>query len=342
MTQHTRVWHTTIAAIAAASALILSACGGGSDAESSGGDEKVVITADPTALPAFVAQAEGMFKGVDVEVSTTGFDQAASLLLSDDTQIAWFGPLEAAQFASEGEDFQYMSTAGALNMYNGVVVRAEDADTYKTVADLKGKKLGIPGFGTGTWADFAVFAKLFYGIDDAQTAFKTATADSGALLALLEKGEIDAALLFAADSASSRYSDKFATVFSFTEVMQQELGVPLAITGGVANASWLKENRDAADAVIAGLDEAVTWMAENSQEFDTDGKYADLAEGAGWFSSKTATEGILKLLSEGEWFLTSEDYTDEWREAVYQLVEGGEGSLVDSVPAIDDFLAPAK
>lgn len=340
MTQRNRVRHTSAAVIAAAaSALILSACGGGG----SGDDEdKVLITADPSAIAAFVAQEEGFFEGADVEVSTAGYDQAASLLIAGDSQIAWMGPLEAAQYASEGEDFQYMSTAGALNMYNGVIVRAEDADKYTTVADLKGKKLGIPGFGTGTWADFAVFAKMFYGIDDAKAAYDTATADSGALLALLEKGEIDAALLFAADSASSRYSDKFATVFSFTEVMQEELGQPLAITGGVASAAWLEENPEQADAVIAGLDKAVEWMKQNPQELGEDGKYANLAEEGGWFTSEEATAGILQLLGEGKWFLSSDVYTDDWREAVYKVVQGGEGSLVDSVPPIDDFLAPAK
>lgn len=315
------------------------ACGG-SDSGADG--NKITITADPSAIAAFVAQERGMFEGVDVEVTTAGYDQAGSLLISGDTQIAWMGPLEAAQYASEGEDFQYMSTAGALNMFNGVVVRKEDADKYKSVADLKGKKLGIPGFGTGTWADFAVFASMFYDVDDAKGAFNTVTADSGALLALLEKGEIDAALLFAAESASSRYSDKFSTVFSFTEVMQKELGQPLAITGGVASAKWLKENPDDAQAVIDGLDKAVKWMQENPQEFDTDGKYAKLAEGDGWHTSKAATEGILKLVSEGKWFLTSDVYTKEWQDAVYKVVQEGEGSLVESVPPLEDFLAPVQ
>ncbi len=342
MTKRNRARHMSAVALAATCALVLSACGGGGG---SGGDgDTITITADPTAIAAFVAQEEGFFEdeGVDVEVSTTGFDQAASLLISGDSEIAWMGPLEAAQYNAEGEDFQYMSTAGALNMFNGVVVRAEDAEKYKSVADLQGKKLGIPGFGTGTWADFAVFAKMFYGVDDAKSAYDTATADSGALLALLEKGEIDAALLFAADSASSRYSDKFHTVFSFTEVMEEELGQPLAITGGVASKKWLEENPEDADAVIAALDKSVEWMKENSQELGEDGKYSKLAEEGGWFTSEEATAGILKLLGEGKWFLSSDVYTDDWREAVHEVVTAGEGSLVDSVPPLDDYLAPAK
>jgi NitT/TauT family transport system substrate-binding protein len=342
MTHRNRARRTAAVITAAVGALILSACGGGSD--SGGGDDKILITADPSGIAAFVAQDEGFFEdeGVDVEVSTSGFDQAGSMLISGDTQIAWMGPLEAAQFAGEGEDFKYMSTAGALNMFNGVVVRAEDADTYKTINDLEGKKLGHPGFGTGTWADFTVFASMFYGIDDAKAAFETPTADSGAALALLEKGEIDAALLFAADSAAARHSDKFETIFSFTETMQEELGQPLAITGGVVTGEWLKENPEEADSIITALDNAVDWMKANTQEFAEGGKYEKYAKDNGWHSSEDATAAILDLLKAGDYYLKSDVYTDAWREAVHEVVSNGEGTLVEKVPALDDYLAPAK
>jgi ABC-type nitrate/sulfonate/bicarbonate transport system substrate-binding protein len=341
MTHRNRARRTAAVIPAAVGALILAACGGGSG---SADDETIVITADPSGIAAFVAQDEGFFEeeGVDVEVSTSGFDQAGSMLIAGDTQIAWMGPLEAAQFSGEGEDFKYMSTAGALNMFNGVVVRAEDADKYKTINDLEGKKLGQPGFGTGTWADFSVFASMFYGIDDAKAAFDTATADSGALLALLEKGEIDAALLFAADSAAARHSDKFETIFSFTEAMQEEFGQPLAITGGVATDEWLQKNPEAADGVIAGLDKAVEWMKSNTQEFAEGGKYEKYAKDNGWYSSEDATAAILDLLRAGDYYLSSDTYTDEWRTAVHEVVSNGEGTLVEKVPAIDDYLAPAK
>lgn len=324
----------TCAAVAVAlCASLVSACG-------SNDDDTIVITADPSAIAAFVAEDRDLFKGVDVDVTTSGYDQAGSLLITGDTQIAWMGPLEAAQYASEGEDFKYLSTAGALNMYNGVVVRAEDAEKYTSVSDLEGHKLGIPGFGTGTWADFDVFAKMFYGIDDARNAFDTVTADSGALLALLEKGEIDGALLFAADSASSRYSDEFSTVFSFTDVMQDKLGEPLAITGCVASQSWLDGHAKEADAITQGLDDAVAWMRNHPEEFDTDGEYAELATNDGWHTSPEATAGILKLVKQGKWYLSSDTYTKDWQDAIYQIVQGGEGSLVDSVPDEEDFLAP--
>jgi ABC-type nitrate/sulfonate/bicarbonate transport system substrate-binding protein len=331
-------------AIGLVASLTLAACGNSSDSESA--NDALVLTADITAVAAFVAQDEGMFRdaGVDVEVSTVGFDQAASLLIAGNSDLAWMNPLEVAQLASEGEDFRYLSTAGALNMYNGVVVRAADGDKYNDISDLAGARVGQPGFGTGTWTNFEVFANKYYGITDPQGTFDLVTADSGALMAMLETGEIDAALMFAADSASARFSDKFKTVFSFTEVMQENDGQPLAITGPVATGDWLEAHPDEATSVIEGLDAAVVWMAQNTDQFRAGGKYEELAEENGWLRDPAATDGILGYIAEMQWFLTSDSFTEEWRQAIQGLVVDGEGVLVesDNVPTVDAYLAPAS
>jgi ABC-type nitrate/sulfonate/bicarbonate transport system substrate-binding protein len=322
--------------VIAVSALLTAACGGGGSGSSDRGD-KVVITADPTAIAAFVADQEGFFEGANVEIDTTGHDSAAAGLLAGDTQIAWMGPVEAAQFVSEGNDFKYTSTAGALNMWNAVVVLKENAEEFATIEDLKGQKLGISGFGTGVWAAFNVFSDMFFGIADATTEFENITADSGALLALLEKGEIDAALLHSAEATAARFDDRFTTLFSFTELLQEELGQPLVITGGVATTEWLDAHPDEIAAVTAGLDKAVDWMIANPDAFDEGGKYADMASDAGWNASDTTKQGILDLLTEGRWFLKSDAYTPEWQDAMYSVVEAGEGTLVEKVPAQEDI-----
>lgn len=320
--------------------LVLAACGGGNDSaggEGSGGADgggtTVRMTVEPSAIPAFVAADRGFFEGIEVEVSQVGYDDVQALLVAGDTDVAWISPLEAARFVAEGEDFRYFSTAGAQNMYNGVVVRAEDADTYQTVEDLQGERLGIPGFATGTWTAFEVFMRAYYDIENARNAFQNSVADSGALLALLERGEIDAALLFSGSSAAARSLEQFETIFSFTEVFREETGEPMAVNGSVARADWLEANPDAAQSLVEGLDEAVEWIQDNSAEFEEDGQYADLAEGAGFLTDAQTIASVTELMERGEWYLSSEIYTDGWIDAVYELVEAGEGSIVQQAPA---------
>lgn len=321
--------------------LMVTACGG-DGGEGEGG--QIHFTIDPTAVAAYVADGEGFFEdaGLDVEVSTVGQDEPENLLMAGQTDVAWMSPLEAAELVAEGEDFQFLGTAGSLNMFNGVVVRAEDADQYQNLSDLEGQTLGQPGFGSGTWTTFQVFADMYYGIGDPQNTFEIATADSGALLAMLETGEIDAALLFAADSAATRFSDDFETVFAFTDVMEENDGQPLVITGAASTSEWLEENPEDAEALQEALDEAVGWMAENPDEFREGGTYEETANDNGWLRDDTTTDGILEYVEDSTWLLTSETYTEEWREAIHGLIENGEGVIVDTVPEIDDYLAPAE
>ena len=325
-------------AIAFSCALVLASCGAEAD---SGDTGKVRMTVEASAIPAFVAADRGFFDGIDVEVSEVGYDEVQSLLVSGDTDVAWISPLEAAQFVAEGEEFKYFSTAGAQNMYNGVVVRAEDASTYASIGDLQGKRLGIPGFGTGTWTAFEAFTKAYYGIDDPRSAFDIVTADSGALLALVERGEVDAALLFSGTSAAARSLPEFHTIFSFTEAMQEEAGQPLVVNGSVSTAQWLEDNPDAAASVVEGLDEATRWIQDNPDAFSEGAEYASLAKAAGWLEGPETTSTVQTLIGEGKWFLTSDAFSEEWIDAIFELVEAGEGSIVTEVPERDRvFLAP--
>lgn len=301
--------------------------------------ETVRITVDASAVPIFVAADRDLFGDQKVEVSQVGYEQVQALLIAGETEIGWVSPVETISFIAEGSDLKFFSTAASLNMYNGVVVRSEEAEQYKTITDLEGKRLGIPGYGTGTWATFVAFMNAYYDIEAADEYFEIVTASSGALLALVERGEVDGALLFSGSSAAARSLPQFATIFSFTEAMQENTGQPLVITGSVATTEWLTENGQAAANVVAGLDAAVKWISENPSAFQKGGEYAHLAEAAGWLSEPETTSTVLGLIGEGKWYLTSDAYTAEWMNAVRDLVIAG-GTL-DTVPTIEDiFLAP--
>lgn len=312
----------------------LTACGGGvDDAEAPG---TIEIAVSPSGLALAIAAEEGFFGSeVDIEVSQVGYDQSAALFLAGDSPVGYESPLEVAKFVSQGEEFRYMSTAGAVNMINGLVVRSEDTDKYQSLEDLRGQRVGNPGFGSGTWQTFQVIAESQFGISP-QDEFDNVTADSGALLGMLESGEIDAALLFSGQSAAALALDQFETVFSFTEAWQEKTGEHMIVNGPIARQSWLDENPKAAEAIISGIDQAVEWMAENPDELLEGGKYEEWTRAEGWFASPETTETISTMVQNGEWFLTSEHYDDAWIDAMYGLIEAGEGVLVESVPAKED------
>ena len=89
-----------------------------------------------------------------------------------------------------------------------------------------------------------------------------------------------------------------------------------------------------------GIDAAVQWIKENPAEFDEGGKYEEWVTSEGWLSSPETLAGIQELIQNDEWYLTSATYTEEWVDSIFGLVEAGEGTLVETVPAKDDIFFP--
>jgi ABC-type nitrate/sulfonate/bicarbonate transport system substrate-binding protein len=332
-------------------ALGVAACGssgtGGSAAGSAGGVTKsgvptinVVVTASE--MPVAVAADQGLFKGLNVKYQMVGFDAKTPIFLKDQNMpITALSPVEVAQEIAKGEDIEYFSTTTGLYFWNGIVVRAKDAGTYKAIADLKGKTIGQPGFATGTWAAFAGIAKSLYGLN-AKSDFKLVTADPGALLGLLQAGKIDAALTFAGQAATGLASPQFRLTAGLGPLWQQKTGQAPLVDGLAVRRSWLEKNPDLAHKFVAGVDAGVQWMKDHPDEFAKGGKYEKLASDDGWLTDDATRNEIVKLLKEGHWYAESDLYNQKWIDANYDFVKLALQATGDSVPPKDRVFAPPK
>ena len=288
-------------------ALLFSACAAPKPAEV----EKLTIWGSPaSAVPWIVAEREGFFgeQGLNIEVRPTFEDEPP--FLAGQTPLSETAAWEVAEYRIEGEDVMLYGTAGCIRFFNGIAVRAEDSGKYRSVQDLMGKKLGNPGFGTGTWVAFAGLAQKAWGID-AETAFENVTASPGALLGLLEKGEIEGALLFSGQTMAAAAAG-LPLVFRFDEAWEATTGQPLLITSNVARTAWLKENLDVARGIQKALDKALAWTAQYPEQFNTGGKYEMEASNAGWLGSAESAQLMQKWLREGLYYTTSGLYTEAW------------------------------
>jgi ABC-type taurine transport system substrate-binding protein len=338
-----------LAAVALPLALGVTACGSSSDSGSSGsasgggtakaGVPTVNVAITASEIPIAVAVDQGLFKGVNVKYQTVGFDAKTPIFLKDSNMpITELSPVEVAQEIAKGEDIQYFSTTTGLYFWNGIVVRAKDANKYKTIADLKGKKIGQPGFATGTWGAFAGLSKSLYGLN-AKSDFKLVTADPGALLGLLQAGKIDAALTFAGQAATGLASPQFHLMAGLGPLWQQKTGQAPLVDGLVARTSWLKQNPDLAKKIVAGVDAGVDWMKAHPEAFAKGGKYEKIAEDDGWLTDAPTTAEIVKLLKNDQWYAKSGLYTQEWIDSNYEFVALALKATGDKVPTKDQLFA---
>lgn len=336
------------AALPLSLALSAAACGSGTngDAAGSGGGVakkglptiNVAITASE--IPVAVAADQGLFKGLNVRYQVVGFDAKTPIFLKDKSMpITELSPVEVAEEIAQGEDITYFSTTTGLYFWNGIVIRAKDAGTYKTIADLKGKTIGQPGFATGTWAAFAGVAKSVYGLK-AKSDFKLVTADPGALLGLLQAGKIDAALTFAGQAATGLASPQFRLMAGLGPLWQQKTGQPPLVDGLVARREWLQKNPELARKFVAGVDAGVQWMKDHPNEFAKGGKYEKLASDDGWLTDEPTRKEIVKLLAKGQWYADSSLYSQSWIDANYDFVKLALEATGSQVPAKDRLFAP--
>ena len=320
--------------IALVAVLAIAGCSGSQASPSSAAPYELHMRLTPSGAAYAVAQDQGLFEGVKLDYELVGYGESAQLFLAGTDPVGQESPWEAARFQSEGEDISFFGTAAALNFYSGVIIRASDAEKYKTLADLKGTKLGMPGFGTGTWQAFEIIAKANYGID-ARNDFQPIEADPGALLGLLQKGDIEGTINFTGQTATALTNPEFKVITNFSQEWVKSNGQPLVINGLMAHRDWLDKNTEVARALVAGADKGLQWMKDHPEEFRKGGKYANVVEGEGWFTDDATTDKIHELLQGGEWYLKGSQFNQAWVDSVYTFIEQGKGVFADTIPPKD-------
>src|SRR5437867_267508 len=156
----------------------------------------------------FVMEGHGILEQFGLKADKVKSLSPANLhlmLAERKVDIGFGGFTTMATARSEGKDI--IVIGGVFSPVNMVFVAKNSS--IRSLTDLKGKKLGVfGGPGSTTFAFLAVLAKNWYGIDLFHDA-ELVTAPGPALVELLGKGDLDAALLGTTESiqmfAQQRY-----------------------------------------------------------------------------------------------------------------------------------------
>ena len=155
----------------------------------------------------------------------------------------------------------------------------------KGLADLKGKKVGLfGGPGATTSAVFFIIAKRWHGVDLAKDA-QLVTAPSPALVGLLDKKELDAALVGTNESLQLFLTGKYRIILDLAEEWERRAGRPPAHVSMDTTEAFAKANPEIIRDFIRAYREAVRLTRER----------ADLWEEYGKSLGITSREGIALL-----------------------------------------------
>ena len=261
--------------------------------------------------------------GIAVEYTTyPTLDGLFTAIRGKQVDVGFGGWTAFAQFRSKGFPVVMFLPVG-----RGVsldIIAPRDS-TYRTLADLKGKRVGSYAGAAGTATVlFRVLTTRYYGYDPGKTN-DLQYAGPGLLPTLVEKNEIAAALLFDPLAAKAIASGTFRSVANLADVYKEKVGDDFLWIGLASNDDFIAQQPAAVGGFARAWLEAVAYVKSHPEVFDPYAKALGLdAKGA-------------VILRER----VNADYATTWNEATIQSLgkfarmanEVMGGGFLDDVPA---------
>ena len=247
--------------LGACASLALTACAGGAATQSGSKDASNVtigLTYIPNVqfAPVYVADAQGMYNdaGISATIRHHGSHEGFfTALLAGEEDVVIASGDEAAVAASQGLDIvsigQYYAT------YPGTVIVPESSD-ITTLADLKGKTVGIPGeHGANYYATRSAMQSA--GLAESDVTISPIGYTQQAAIA---SGQVDAVVGFT-------NNDAVQMRLAGLEIREIPLdpSTPLVSASIITTHTWAQEHPEQARAVVKATTDAMNVIAANPQ-----------------------------------------------------------------------------
>ena len=181
--------------------------------------------------------------GLKINNMMMDFTEAANAVKLGRTVASAMQPSTAVNLVKSGTDIRLITP----QIWSGNSWLVKKDAPYKSFGDLKGKKIGNFARVTGAFFFSAVIAKEKK--LDIEKDFQNVPAETGALIALLERGEVEAINMFEPHTTRLVMSGKYRVLVDFDIELEQIFGAPpLKSTVGM-----LKETVDKQPQLVKAL-----------------------------------------------------------------------------------------
>jgi NitT/TauT family transport system substrate-binding protein len=166
------------------------------------------------------AKGIGAKHGLKINNLMMDFTEAANAVKLGRAIASAMQPSTAVNLLKSGTDIRLITP----QIWSGNSWLVKKDSPYKSLADLKGKKIGNFARVTGAYFFSAVIAKEKK--LDIEKDFQSIPAETGALIALLERGEVEAINMFEPHTTRLVLSDKYRVLLDFDVELEKLFGAP--------------------------------------------------------------------------------------------------------------------
>ena len=199
--------------------------------------------------------------GLKINNMMMDFTEAANALKLGRASASAMQPSTAINLLKSGTDIRLI----APQIWSGNSWLVKKDSPYKSLADLKGKKIGNFARVTGAYFFSAVIAKEKK--LDIEKDFQSIPAETGALIALLERGEVEAINMFEPHTTRLVLSDKYRVLLDFDVELEKLFGAP-PLKSSVGMLRETVENQPALVKAIRGAYVEAVKMIKAGQDKD--------------------------------------------------------------------------
>jgi ABC-type nitrate/sulfonate/bicarbonate transport system substrate-binding protein len=200
--------------------------------------------------------------GVDLDLKPFDPADAEKAVVIGTVEAGPFVPISWATLVLEGQEVSFL--APVYRNHGSLLVRADAP--YQTLADLKGKKIATLGHISGLYTSMQVLCREL-GLDW-EKDFSLVSGPAPAVVAALERGDVEAGLPFEPNTSKLLEGGKYRELLNPNELWQQLTGSSLFLVGLAARQRWIDENPDTARALRATILDGTRYIREHPDVFE--------------------------------------------------------------------------
>ena len=249
--------------------------------------------------------------GLDIEASSLSFTEAAAVLGQGEVEVGLIQPSTVVNMAQQGVELEII--APVLWSGNAFVVPADS--TVESIEDLQGETIGNFSPVTGAYFFSAVLAAAS-GLS-IEEDFEQVVAETGALIALLERGDVVAINMFEPHVTKLIVTGDYKVAVDFDSAFEERYGSsPIKNTLG-ASSEWIEDNPEAVSRVQAMMKEAagIILAGEDEELF--------MEIGSEWFGLEGEEQLQAAFERNPAAYVSPDEWTQEMVEVQTTIVEDG-------------------
>ncbi|MBI2954303.1 MAG: ABC transporter substrate-binding protein [Chloroflexi bacterium] len=269
-------------------------------------------------------------KGIDakygINLDVKNFDPSAAekAVALKQAEVGIYAPVSAALANDQDVPITFIAPL----LYNHIFVIVGKDTPYKTLADLKGKKIGTLNKISGTYTSAQVFSRESGW--DFEKDHQLIEGPLPALGAFMEKGDVDAITINDPIATNLILTGKFRQLMSYNDEWKKLTGQPMFMIGLAAHRPWIDQNKDVAALLNKMVLEGTNYIIKNPGVFDENKDFLGVKDAA-----------AIKMIQER----MPSIYPDRWdasfvKNAQHIIDRAVELKILPSAPKQDMFIIP--